>query len=215
MLVPEINRGVISVEHRKILKLTQCALIAALAYVGFQFLRIDIPVGTERTAIHLGNTFVVLGALLLGGWGGFAGALGLTLADLTSGYITSAPKTFLLKLAIGLITTLIARKFFRIEQEPGVKAQTKIALLASVASLGCNVVLDPLFGYFYKAYIFGIPQDLSAALSKIGSATTLVNAIASTVMVFILWPALYTALFKAGKLPWDTCGSPDKTVRAS
>ena len=40
-------------------------LIAALAYVGFQFLRVDIPVGTERTAIHLGNAFVVLGALLL------------------------------------------------------------------------------------------------------------------------------------------------------
>ena len=83
-------------EHKKILKLTQCALIAALAYVGFQFLRIDIPVGTERTAIHLGNTFVVIGALLLGSWGGFAGARGLTMADLTSGYITSAPKTFLL-----------------------------------------------------------------------------------------------------------------------
>ena len=45
-------------EHKRILQLTQCALIAALAYVGFQFLRIDIPVGTERTAIHLGNTFV-------------------------------------------------------------------------------------------------------------------------------------------------------------
>ena len=39
-------------EHKRILQLTQCALIAALAYVGFQFLRIDIPVGTERTAIH-------------------------------------------------------------------------------------------------------------------------------------------------------------------
>ncbi len=189
-------------EHRKILTLTQCALIAALAYVGFQFLRIDIPVGTERTAIHLGNAFVVLGALLLGGWGGFAGALGLTLADLTSGYITSAPKTFLLKLVIGLIVTLVSRRVFHIEQEPGVKAQSKIALLSSIAALGCNVFLDPLFGYFYKAYIFGIPQDLSAALAKIGSATTLVNAVASTVVVFVLWPALYSALKKADKLPW-------------
>ena len=191
-------------EHKKILKLTQCALIAALAYVGFQFLRIDIPVGTERTAIHLGNAFVVLGALLLGGWGGFAGALGLTLADLTSGYLTSAPKTFLLKLVIGLITNLVARKLFHIEKEPSVKAQTKIALLSSAAALGLNVVLDPLFGYFYKAYIFGIPQDLSAALAKIGSATTLVNAIASTIIVFILWPALYTALGKTDRLPWNS-----------
>ena len=46
------------------LRLTQAAMIAALAYIGFQFLRIDIPVGPERTAFHLGNTFVVLGALL-------------------------------------------------------------------------------------------------------------------------------------------------------
>ena len=171
-------------EHKKILRLTQCALIAALAYVGFQFLRIDIPVGTERTAIHLGNTFVVIGALLLGGWGGFA-------------------------------TTLVARKFFHIEKEPGIKAQTRIALCASAVSLGCNVVLDPLFGYFYKAYIFGIPQDLSAALSKIGSATTLVNAVASTVMVFLLWPALYTALARSGKLPWASADEHDDIVKIS
>ncbi len=196
-------------EHKRILQLTQCALIAALAYVGFQFLRIDIPVGTERTAIHLGNTFVVLGALLLGGWGGFAGALGLTMADLTSGYLTSAPKTFLLKLVIGLIATLVSRKLFHIEKEPGVKAQAKIALLSSAAALGVNVFLDPLFGYFYKAYIFGIPQDLSAALAKIGSATTLVNAVASTLLVFILWPSLYTALAKTDKLPWTPAQTSD------
>ena len=196
-------------EHKKTLMLTQCALIAALAYIGFQFLRIDIPVGTERTAIHLGNTFVVLGALLLGGWGGFAGALGLTMADLTSGYLTSAPKTFLLKLVIGLIATLVSRKLFHIEKEPGVTAQAKIALLSSAAALGVNVFLDPLFGYFYKAYIFGIPQDLSAALAKIGSATTLVNAVASTLLVFVLWPSLYTALAKTDKLPWTPAQTSD------
>ena len=190
-------------EHKKIVTLTQCALIAALAYVGFQFLRFDIPVGTERTAIHLGNTFVVLGALLLGSWGGFAGALGLTLADLTSGYITSAPKTFLLKLVIGLVATLVSRGLFRIHEEPSLKAQTRIALLSAIAALGLNVVLDPLFGYFYKTYIFGIPQDLSAALAKIGSATTLVNAVISSILVFVLWPALYSALSKADKLPWS------------
>ena len=205
----------ITLANKKTLVLTQCALIAALAYVGFQFLRIDIPVGTERTAIHLGNTFVVLGALLLGAWGGFAGAMGLTLADLTSGYITSAPKTFILKLVIGLLATLVSRKLFHIEKETSVRIQSKIALFASIVSLGCNVVLDPLFGYFYKAYIFGIPQDLSAALAKIGSATTLVNAVASTVMVFILWPALYTALAKACKLPWSTGSDREETVKIS
>ena len=196
-------------DKKKTLILTQGALIAALAYVGFQFLRIDIPVGPERTAIHLGNTMVVLGALLLGPWGGVAGALGLTIADLTSGYITSAPKTFILKLVIGLVTTLVSRKLFHITEEPSIKGQTKIALFSSIAALGLNVVLDPLFGYFYKAYIFGIPQDLSAALAKIGSVTTLVNAAASTVAVVILWPALYRALAKSGNLPWQAAAPED------
>jgi len=189
--------------NRTTLKITQAAMIAALAYVGFQFLRIDIPVGTERTAFHLGNTFVVLGALLLGGgWGGVAGALGLTMADLTSGYVTSAPKTFLLKLVIGLLVGLVSRKLFHIEQEESPKKQGIIALVSSIAALGCNVVLDPLFGYFYKTYLFGIPQDMSAALSKMGSVTTLVNAALSTVVVFILWTALYPALKHGHALTW-------------
>lgn len=59
----------------------------------FPSFKIDIPVGTEKTAFHLGNVFCVLAALFLGGlWGGMAGAVGMTIADLTSGYVTSAPQ---------------------------------------------------------------------------------------------------------------------------
>ena len=181
--------------------LVMCAQIAALAYVGFQFLRFDIPVGTERTAIHLGNTFVVLGALLLGGWGGLAGAIGLTIADLTSGYVTSAPTTFLLKLIMGLIATLISRKVFHIDRETSVKGQTKIAAFSAIAALGCNVVFDPLIGYFYKTYVIGMPQDFSATLAKIGAGTTLVNAVMSSIFVVVIWPALYAALTRARILP--------------
>lgn len=192
-------------DHKKILRLTQGALVAALAFVVFQFLRFDIPVGTERTAVHLGNAVVVLGALLLGGgWGGAAGAIGLTIADLLSGYVTSAPKTFILKMVMGLIAGLISRRVFNIEKETSAKAQSKIALISSAAALGCNVVLDPLFGYFYKTYLFGIPQDMAAALAKIGSLATLTNAVISTVVVTALWPALYTVLHRAGLLIWDS-----------
>lgn len=151
-------------ENKNVNRLTQCAMIAALAYVGFQFLRIDIPVGTERTAIHLGNTMVVLGALLLGSWGGFAGALGLTIADLTSGYVTTAPQTFVLKMIIGLITVLVSRKIFHLDSETDLRSQTRIALFSSMAALGANVILDPLVGYFYKTYIFGIPRTFPPRL---------------------------------------------------
>ncbi len=46
-----------------------------------------------------------------------AGAVGMTIADLTSGYVTSAPKTFLLKLCIGLIVGLVARCVFHLDRE--------------------------------------------------------------------------------------------------
>lgn len=190
-------------KHNSALKLTQAAMIAALAYIGFQFLRIDIPVGTERTAFHLGNTFVVLGVLLLSGWGGTAAALGLTIADLTGGYATSAPKTFLLKLAIAFFAWLVSRKIFHIEQETELKRQSLIALVSSAASLGLNVILDPLVGYFYKTYLFGIPQDVSAMLAKIGSATTLVNAVLSAVCVVIFWTGIYPPLRRGGLLAWE------------
>ncbi len=202
-------------DQKKTLRLVQYSLIAALAYVGFQFLRLDIPVGPERTAIHLGNTFVVLGALLLGGWGGFAGAVGLTLADLTSGYVTSAPKTFVLKLVIGLIATFVSRKVFRIEKETDLNMQAKIALISGIASLGCNTILDPLFGYFYKVYLFGIPLNLAAELAKISSATTLANAVCSVIFVFILWPALYAALARSGMLLWNSPQDRSETSERS
>ena len=195
-------------ERNSALKLTQAAMIAALAYIGFQFLRIDIPVGGERTAFHLGNTFVVLGSLLLGGWGAVAAALGLTVADLTGGYATSAPKTFLLKLIIGFIAWFISRKVFHIEQVSNGKRQSFIALVSSAVSLGCNVILDPVVGYFYKTYLFGIPQDASALLAKISSVTTLVNEVLSTVCVAVFWAGIYPALRRGGLLTWRTQGKP-------
>lgn len=179
-------------------RLAYAAMFAALAYIGFQFFRIDIPVGTEKTAFHLGNTFVVLAALFLGGvWGGYAGAVGLTIADLTSGYVTSAPKTFLLKLLIGLIVGFVAHKLFHISKPQPKKKIFIATLVSSIAGLAFNVVADPLVGYFYKTYLYGVPQDLSKALAKISAATTAVNAAASVVMAVILYSALRPALIKA------------------
>lgn len=101
-------------------RLAQAGLLAALCYIGFAFLKFDIPVpgSLEKTAVHFGNVFCVLAALLLGGyWGGLAGAVGMTIADLTTAYVTSAPKTFLLKLCIGLIVGLVAHKIFHLSAE--------------------------------------------------------------------------------------------------
>lgn len=183
----------------QIKRLAFAALFAALAYIGFQFFRFDISVGGEKTAFHLGNTFVVLAALLLGGpWGGMAGAVGLTLADFTSGYATSAPKTFFLKLCIGLITGLVAHTICHISKVHSAKKVLRISLIASICGLAFNIVADPLVGYFYKKYLFGLPQDIATALAKLSSLTTSVNAVLSVIAAVVLYNAIRPALIKSG-----------------
>lgn len=184
-------------------KVVFAALMAALCYIGFAFFRIDIPVGSEKTAFHLGNVFNVLAALLLGGfWGGMAGAVGMTIADLTSGYVTSAPKTFLLKLCIGLVTGFVAHKVFRISKEESRKVALPIATVVSCAAgMGFNVVADPVVGYFYKTYVLGVPQDVAAIWAKMGAVTTLVNAVVAVIVATVFYLALRPALKRSNLMP--------------
>ncbi len=181
------------------LKLAQTALMAALCYIGFQFLRIDIPIGMEKTAIHFGNTFCVLGALLIGGvWGGLAGAVGMTIADLSSDYVTYAPKTFLLKLCIGLIVGFVAHKIANLSKEHDRTYIMRWTIISAIAGMAFNVVADPIVGYFYKRYLLGLEANLAKTLSTITAATTLVNAITSVIIASLLYVALRPALIKSG-----------------
>ena len=186
-----------------VMKIAQTALFAALCYVIFTYLQIKIPMpGGDATSIHLGNAFCVLAALLLGGWyGGLAGAIGMGIADVMDPiYITGAPKTFILKLCIGLITGLVAHKIAKINESTDKKYIFKWSLLASVAGLAFNVIADPIVGYFYKQYILGQPQQMAEVLAKWSAAAIFVNAVLSTIVVVIIYNALRPALAKSGML---------------
>lgn len=184
-------------------KLCMAALFAALCYIGFTYCKIDIPVGTEKTAFHFGNVFCVLSALLLGGfWGGMSGAIGMTIADLTTAYVTSAPKTFVLKLCIGLITGLLAHKVFHLSQEGNRKVPLPVATVISCAGgMAFNVVADPIVGYFYKMYILGVPQAAASIWAKMGALTTAVNAVVAVLAATVLYLALRPALKRSNLLP--------------
>ena len=182
-------------------RLAQAGLMAALCYIGFAFLKIDIPVGPEKTAFHFGNVFCVLGALLLGGfWGGLAGAVGMTIGDLTTAYVTSAPKTFVLKLCIGLIVGFVAHALFKINKRHTKKYVTVATIVSCSAGMIFNIFADPIAGYFYKTYLLGVPQDLSKALAKMAAITTSVNAVTAIIFASIIFLALRPALKKAGLL---------------
>ncbi len=180
-------------------KIALTGLMAALSYVVFTFLQIKIPLpGGDATSIHLGNAVCVLGALLLGGfYGGLGGAIGMTIGDLLDPvYIIYAPKTFILKLCIGLITGLIAHKIGKITLETD---QKKIALYSTFAAIGgllFNVIFDPLVGYLYKLFILGKPAaELTLAWNV---ASTSINAVTSAIVSVAVYMALLPALKKSG-----------------
>ena len=147
---------------------------------------------------HFGNVFCVLAALLLGGtWGGLAGAVGMTISDLTTAYVTSAPKTFFLKLCIGLIVGFVAHRLFKLSKEHSVKYVTIATVVSSVCGMLFNIVADPIVGYFYKTYLLGVPQDLAKALAKVGAVTTSVNAVIAVVVASIIYLALRPVMKKS------------------
>ena len=185
-------------KHENIYKLTLTALMAALSYVIFTFLQIQITLpGGDATSFHLGNAVCVLGALLVGGvYGGIGGAIGMTIGDLFNPvYVVYAPKTFILKFCIGLITGLIAHKIGHISTSNYNKRVLKWTIIATVCGLGFNVVFDPLFGYFYKRVLMGKPAAEVALVWNI--TTTSVNAVISAVVAVIIYMALRPALKKA------------------
>ena len=194
-----IGVSVTQTSKTNINRLAQAGLLAALCYIGFAFFKIDIPVGPEKTAFHFGNVFCVLAALLLGGyWGGLAGAIGMTIGDLTTSYVTSAPKTFLLKLCIGLIVGFVAHKIFKLSKPHSPKYTTVVTILACACGMIFNIIADPLVGYFYKMYLLGIPQDIATVLAKWSAITTSVNAVVAVIAASIFYLALRPSLIKAG-----------------
>lgn len=188
-------------KNSTVYKITLTGLMAALCFVAFTFLKIPIVIpGGGTTALHIGNAFCVLAALLLGGvYGGLAGSIGMTIADLLDpAYITSAPKTFVLKFCIGLIAGLIAHKLAHITEDHDSKYVIKWSLIASIISLGFNVIADPVVGYLYKNFLLHVPSPAAKIMATWAAGATAVNALVGTVVVVVVYNALRPVLKKAG-----------------
>ena len=200
-------------KNDKTLKLAVTGLMIALCYVSFTFLQIKIPLpGGDATSLHLGNAVCVLGALLLGGpLGGLGGAIGMTIGDLLDPvYILYAPKTFILKFCIGLITGVIAHKIGKIATSSDAKRVFVWSTIAAIGGLLFNVIFDPLVGYYYKLWVIGKPA--AELVLKWNITATSINAVTSTIVSVVVYNALRPALRKAGFLP--VIGKNTETVES-
>lgn len=184
-------------------KIAIAGLMAALCFVGYAVFPAFTITGTK---VHLGNAFVVLGALLLGGvYGGLAGAVGLTLADIISGYAASAPRTFITKLVIGLVVGLVAHKIASISKTHEKKGYyLKWSIIAAIAGLGFNCIFEPFLKWVWYTLLTPNAEKAKAAIEALmiwTKYTTIINAVINSIAAVILYVALRPVLKKAGLLP--------------
>ena len=179
--------------NKKTRLLSYTVMFAAVKYVVFTFAKSNIPVGAGGTvAIHVANAVVVLSAWLIGPYyGGLAGAVGLSIADLLDPlYVASAPKTFFLKFMIGFIAGTIAKKK-GLDQTDDEKTITKITVVSAIAGLGFNVIFEPVISYVYRRFILRTGAEAAAILASWLGGVTLLNAVICVFVSVLLYRALY------------------------
>ena len=117
-------------------------LFIALTLVATMFINIRLPIMGNGGLIHLGNVPLFLAAFIFGKrTGAIAGALGMGLFDLISGWTAWAPFTFVIVGVMGYVSGTISEKFTAVRP---VVANT----VAVIAALIIKIV-----GYYFAEVI--------------------------------------------------------------
>jgi len=81
-----------------------CGLLTGMVFVATRFINIRLPLSINGGLIHMGNTMLFMIALVFGKKrGAIAGAFGMGLFDVLSGWFLWAPFTFVIRGAMGYI----------------------------------------------------------------------------------------------------------------
>lgn len=128
-------------QHNKTKMLVINALFIALTLVATMFINIRLPLMGNGGLIHLGNVPLFLAAIIYGRkTGAIAGAFGMGLFDLISGWTAWAPFTFIIVGAMGYVVGLMSEK---LKFNPYL-----VNILAVLAALVIKIV-----GYYFAEVI--------------------------------------------------------------
>ena len=141
--------------EEKIKFITITAMAAALTYVFTAFVNVRLPIAANGGLIHLGNVPLFLMAMLFGRKTGMiAGAVGMGLFDLLSGWTLWAPFTFIIVGIMGYVVGLINEEHMQYQWKV---VSIIIALVIKVA--GYYIAEIILYGNFV-APIASVPGNV-------------------------------------------------------
>lgn len=163
--------NVVKQERSVVGQLTINAMFIALTLVFTAFLNIRLPIAGNGGLIHLGNIPLFIGAVIYGKKTGMiAGAFGMALFDIMSGWVIWAPFTFII---MGIIGFLIGK----------ITESNKGFLNCSFAFLIAAIL--KVVGYYftevilYKNYITPL-GSIAGNLIQIGVSAAIVLAVIGT-----------------------------------
>ena len=93
----------------KVKDIVVTALLIAMVFVATRFINVRLPISINGGLIHLGNVMLFVAAIVFGKKkGASAGAFGMGLFDILSGWVAWAPFTFVIRGVMGYIIGSIA-----------------------------------------------------------------------------------------------------------
>lgn len=157
-------------------KWIMASLFAAMTTVGTMVIQVPTP---TKGYIHIGDTIVYLGGILLGPVFGFlAAALGSFLADVFSPYVIYAVPTFIIKgldaLMVGIIYRAISHSaknvWFHI-------AAFSVAVLAGTTIMVGGYYIFESYLYGFKGALAGVPMNIIQGIGGGGLALPVLLAL--------------------------------------
>lgn len=89
--------------------MVESALLIALVFIATAFINIRLPISANGGLVHLGSVMACIASIVFGKKkGALAGAIGMGLFDLTSGWVLWAPFTFIIRGLVGYVLGYIA-----------------------------------------------------------------------------------------------------------
>ena len=140
--------------------LVESALLIALVYIATAFINIRLPIVANGGLVHLGTVMLIVSALVFGSKkGAIAGAFGMGLFDLLSGWTSWAPFTFVVRGAMGFIIGKIA--YAKGKEGNSILLNVLAIIIGSIVMIAGYYVTEIILYGNWLAPISSIPGNIT------------------------------------------------------